>query len=79
MSFDQNDEDALDHSVKGLVKVLHVEGEGVVDEGNVQLGDFCFTRAVTLGVRINRDLREETMSKETFANFQCTCFGKEEH
>ena len=57
LSFDQNDEDALYHSVKCVVQLLHVEGEGVVEQGDVELGDFCFTRAVALGVCVNRDLR----------------------
>ena len=64
LSFNEDDEDALYHCVKCLVQVLHVEGESVVEEGDVQLSDFGFTGAVTLRVGVNCDLREETMSSE---------------
>ena len=65
LSFEQNYQDALYHSVKCVVQLLHVKGEGVVEQGDVELSDFGFTGAVALCVCVNRDLREDTISSET--------------
>ena len=56
LSLKKNNKDALDHRVEGLVQVLHVEGERVVDEGDVQLRDLRLACVVALGVGVNRDL-----------------------
>ena len=71
LSLDQNDQDALDHSVKCVVQFIHVKGEGVVEQGDVELCDFCFASAVALCVGVNRDLREETWSSETRSHADC--------
>ena len=56
LSLKKDNKDALDHRVEGLVQVLHVEGERVVDEGDVQLRDLRLPCLVALGVGVNRDL-----------------------
>ena len=56
LSLKKDNKDALDHCVEGLVQVLHVEGERVVDEGDVQLRDLRLPCLVALGVSVNRDL-----------------------
>ena len=61
LSFDQDYEDALYHSVKCIVQLLHVKGEGVVEQGDVELSDFCFTSTVALCVCVNRDLRGDNV------------------
>ena len=57
MSFNKNDEDSLYHGVKRVVQILHVEGEGVVEQGDVQLCDLRLPGIVTLGVCVNCDLK----------------------
>ena len=44
-----------------LIKPLQVEGEGVVEQGDVELSDFCFTSTVALCVCVNRDLRGDNV------------------
>ena len=56
LSLKKDNKDALDHRVEGFVQVLHVEGERVVDEGDVQLRDLRLACLVALGVGVNRDL-----------------------
>ena len=57
MSFNKNDKDSLYHGVKRVVQILHVEGEGVVEQGDVQLCDLRLPGIVTLGVCVNCDLK----------------------